>query len=305
MQGGSPLAGIAGSRVSIAGPFAPGVTQVPVAFRDRELALPTGRSTQRFPLPLEQRRRRRAEAERHDARESRRRRPCARRRSAGMPYLVAIGNGLPAGDAADGDAARPAASVSRSPSTGTGVAVGLVVVGRVGSAIDAAPEEAHGAGSSRRGARRGLSALAALDEQARAGHDRPAGACRQARRSFSRARARLSASSMRRAISPAATRGSPRDDRLRSRRARHQSHVTTAAAARCTTCRFTCHAGEVVGAARSQRRRQVHAARDRLDAADADSGPGSLRRAHGGMPAVPRCAAASAGSGTTCSSIRS
>src|SRR4029450_13909103 len=50
MQGGSPTAGIAGPRVSIAGPFAPGVTQVPVAFRiegwPSELTL-----TQRFPLP--------------------------------------------------------------------------------------------------------------------------------------------------------------------------------------------------------------------------------------------------------------
>jgi hypothetical protein len=52
MQGGSPLATISGSRVTITGPFPPGVTQVPIAFRIESWG-ERWTLEQRFPLAIE------------------------------------------------------------------------------------------------------------------------------------------------------------------------------------------------------------------------------------------------------------
>jgi hypothetical protein len=167
MQGGSPTASIAGSRVSIAGPFAPGVTQVPVAFRieswPSELTL-----TQRFPLPLESV-------------------AVAAQKLSGMtlasphattvretsfqrtPYLVATGNGLAAGTPLTitlrGLPHRSAVPLSLA----LAIAAGLVLWGLWAARTALRPEEAARRRQLEDRRRRGLSALAALDEQQRAG----------------------------------------------------------------------------------------------------------------------------------------
>jgi hypothetical protein len=167
MQGGSPTASIAGSRVSIAGPFAPGVTQVPVAFRiegwPSEWTL-----TQRFPLPLEsvavaaQKLSGMTLASPHatTVRETSFQR---------MPYLVATGNGLAAGTplmiTLRGLPHRSAIPLSLALT----IAAGLVLWGLWAARTALRPEEAARRRQLEDRRRRGLSALAALDEQQRAG----------------------------------------------------------------------------------------------------------------------------------------
>jgi hypothetical protein len=167
MQGGSPNASIAGSRVSIAGPFAPGVTQVPVAFRleswPSEWTL-----TQRFPLPLEsvavaaQKLSGMTLASPHatTVRETSFQR---------IPYLVATGNGLAAGTPLTitlrGLPHRSVVPLSLALT----IAAGLVLWGLWAARTALRPEEAARRRQLEDRRRRGLSALAALDEQQRAG----------------------------------------------------------------------------------------------------------------------------------------
>lgn len=53
LEGGSPMANARGDRVTVSGPFPPGITEVPIAFRI-ESSGATLSIEQRFPLPLDQ-----------------------------------------------------------------------------------------------------------------------------------------------------------------------------------------------------------------------------------------------------------
>ena len=277
--GASPLAGIAGPRVSIAGPFAPGVTQVPVAFRDRELggrleldaALSRCHSIN-VAVAAQQLSGMTLESPQATTR--------ARRRRSGAAVPRRDGQRPGCRHAADGDAARIAASSRRSP-----LYMALrcrrrrsIVWGVWAGDEPRQPGRRHGVGELEARRRRGLAALAALDEQARAGTiDVRSYADKRASsllRELERVYRALDATGDR----PAVITGSPRDGRLRrvglvwrlpslrtsSRAARRHAHLQSRRGPR---------------AARPERRRQVHAARDRVDAADAHSRAGALRRA--------------------------
>jgi hypothetical protein len=167
MQGGSPTASIAGSRVFIAGPFAPGVTQVPVAFRieswPAEWTL-----TQRFPLPLESVA---VAAQKLSGMTLESPQATAVRETSfqRMPYLVATGNGIAAGTplavTLRGLPHRSAAPLYLA----LALAAGLVLWGLWAARTALRPEEAVRRRQLEARRLRGLSALAALDEQQRAG----------------------------------------------------------------------------------------------------------------------------------------
>lgn len=167
MQGAPSQAAVSGTRVSIAGPFPPGVTQVPVAFRierwpaDWTLA-------QRFPVRLENV-------------------AIAAQKLAGMtldspqassvretpfqgsPYLVAIGNGIAAGTPLTvtlrGLPHRSMAPLYLS----LAIAAGLIAWGAWVARTAFRPEADARRRQLEARRQRGLSALAALDEQQRAG----------------------------------------------------------------------------------------------------------------------------------------
>jgi hypothetical protein len=167
MQGGSPTASIAGSRLSIAGPFAPGVTQVPVAFRIEswpgEWTL-----TQRFPLPLESVA---VAAQKLSGMTLESPQATAVRETSfqRVPYLVATGSGIAAGTPMTltlrGLPHRSAVPLYLA----LGAAIGLVLWGLWAARTALRPEEAARRRQLEVRRRRGLSALAALDQQQRAG----------------------------------------------------------------------------------------------------------------------------------------
>ncbi len=168
MQGGSPLAGIAGPRVSIAGPFAPGVTQVPVAFRVESWAA-DWRLEQRFPVALENVA---VAAQKLSGMtlESPQATTVRETSFQGQPYLVAMGNGIAAGTPLT-VTLRGLPHRSATPLyLALAIAVALIVWG-VWAAARAAlqPAEAVRRREFEDRRRRGLSALIALDEQERAG----------------------------------------------------------------------------------------------------------------------------------------
>jgi hypothetical protein len=167
MQGGSPTASIAGSRLSIAGPFAPGVTQVPVAFRIEswpgEWTL-----TQRFPLPLESVA---VAAQKLNGMTLESPQATAVRETSfqRVPYLVATGSGIAAGTPMTltlrGLPHRSAVPLYLA----LAAAIGLVLWGLWAARTALRPEEAARRRQLEVRRRRGLSALAALDQQQRAG----------------------------------------------------------------------------------------------------------------------------------------
>lgn len=167
MQGGSPTASIAGSRLSIAGPFAPGVTQVPVAFRIEswpgEWTL-----TQRFPLPLESVA---VAAQKLSGMTLESPQVTAVRETSfqRVPYLVATGSGIAAGTPMTvtlrGLPHRSAAPLYLA----LAAAIGLVLWGLWAARTALRPEEDARRRQLEVRRRRGLSALAALDQQQRAG----------------------------------------------------------------------------------------------------------------------------------------
>jgi hypothetical protein len=167
MQGASAQVSIAGTRVSIAGPYAPGVTQVPIAFRIESWPA-DWTLQQRFPLPLENV----AVAAQKLAGmtvESPRATTVRETSFQGLPYFVAIGNGLAAGTPLT-VTLRGLPHRSQTPLyLALGVALGLVGWGMWATSHSGRPEEATRRKQLDARRRRGLAALAALDEQSRAG----------------------------------------------------------------------------------------------------------------------------------------
>jgi hypothetical protein len=167
MQGASPQTSIAGSRVSMAGPFPPGVTQVPIAFRiERWPANWT--LEQRFPVPLENVA---IAAQKLTGMtlESPQATTVRETSFQGLPYLVAIGNGIAAGTPLT-VTLRGLPHRSQTPLyLALAIAIGLVAWGLWAARTALRPEEAARRRQLEARRLRGLSALAALDEQMRAG----------------------------------------------------------------------------------------------------------------------------------------
>jgi hypothetical protein len=167
MQGAPQGAGIAGSRVTIPGPFAPGVTQVPIAFRIESWPA-DWTLDQRFPLPLDNIA---VAAQKLTGMtlESPQATTVRETTFQGLPYLVAIGKGVAAGTPLT---VTLRGLPHRSPIAlyvALLVAVGLVVWGVWAARSRQRPEEATRRRQLESRRHRGLSTLAALDEQARAG----------------------------------------------------------------------------------------------------------------------------------------
>jgi len=167
MQGAPQGAGIAGSRVTIPGPFAPGVTQVPIAFRIESWPV-DWTLDQRFPLPLDNIA---VAAQKLTGMtlESPQAATVRETTFQGLPYLVAIGKGVAAGTPLT---VTLRGLPHRSPIAlyvALLVAVGLVVWGVWAARSRQRPEEATRRRQLESRRHRGLSTLAALDEQARAG----------------------------------------------------------------------------------------------------------------------------------------
>jgi hypothetical protein len=95
LEGGSPLAVVKGSRITITGPFPPGVTQVPVAFRLEAWTDPWVLE-QKFPLPIENVAL--AIQKLGDMHVQSAQTPAVRETSLqGTPFIIATGGSLPAG----------------------------------------------------------------------------------------------------------------------------------------------------------------------------------------------------------------
>jgi hypothetical protein len=162
MQGGASQATISGSRVSIAGPFAPGVTQVPVAFRVESWPA-DWTLTQRFPVALENV-------------------AVAAQKLSGMtlesaqatsfqgtPYLVATRSGLAAGTPLTITLRGLPHRSSTALYLALALAVGIIGWGLWAATTALRPEEAARRRQLEARRLRGLSALVALDTQHRAG----------------------------------------------------------------------------------------------------------------------------------------
>jgi hypothetical protein len=167
MQGGPTTATVSGSRVSIPGPFAPGVTQLPIAFR-MESWPADWILEQRFPVPLETV----AVAAQKLAGMTLESPQAATVRETsfqGLPFLVAVGNGIAAGTPLT-VTLRGLPHRSQTPLyVALTVALGLVGWGIWAAKTTLRPEEAARRRQLESRRLRGLSALAALDEQGRAG----------------------------------------------------------------------------------------------------------------------------------------
>jgi len=167
MQGGASQATISGSRVSIAGPFAPGVTQVPVAFRvERWPADWT--LTQRFPVALENVA---VAAQKLSGMTLESAQATTVRESSfqGTPYLVATGSGLAAGTPLTITLRGLPHHSSTALHLALALAVGIIGWGLWAATTALRPEEAARRRQLEARRLRGLSALVALDTQHRAG----------------------------------------------------------------------------------------------------------------------------------------
>jgi hypothetical protein len=167
MQGAPSQATVSGTRVSIAGPFPPGVTQVPIAFRVERWPADWSLE-QRFPLRLENVA---IAAQKLSGMTLGSPQATTVRETSfqGTPYIVAIGNGLAAGTPLT-VTLRGLPHRSAVPLYLTlAVAVGLIAWGvwAAGTALRSSDDSRRRQLEARR--LRGLSALAALDAQGRGG----------------------------------------------------------------------------------------------------------------------------------------
>ena len=169
LEGGSPLATVKGSRVSVAGPLPSGVTQVPIAYRIETWTDPWVLE-QRFPLPIENVAL--AVQKMGDMRLQSAQAPTVRDMALrGTPFIMATGGSLPAGTVLS-VTVTGVPHRSRWPVYVTLVFAGTVVLWGVRMATAGQGDDQRQAGrrrelESRRA--RGLGALAALEAQRRDG----------------------------------------------------------------------------------------------------------------------------------------
>ncbi len=167
MQGASPQVSILGPRVSIAGPFPPGVTQVPIAFRIENWPA-DWTLEQRFPVPLESVAIA-AQKLTGMALESPQATTVRETAFQGLPYLVAIGKGIAAGMPLT-VTLRGLPHRSQTPLyVALAVALVLVAWGVWAAKTMLRPEETARRRQLEARRLRGLSALVTLDEQERSG----------------------------------------------------------------------------------------------------------------------------------------